>query len=171
MVVLEVWDAPDGFHATRDSIRKCYRYVIQDGRPRDPFGRVYSWHVPTRLDVDAMRAGARFLIGEHDFKAFQSTGSARESSIRTIYEVLVERRRLDHGERVVIEVEANGFLYNMVRNIAGSLAYVGRGKHPPEWMGEVLASRDRRKAGMAAPPEGLFLLWVQFWEEEDGSGE
>lgn len=168
MVVLGVFDAPHGFHATRDSVRKRYRYVIQDGRPRDPFGRAYSWHVPRELNVDLMQEAAKLIEGTHDFRAFQSTGSSRESTVRTVYEVLVERRLLDHGWRTIIEVEANGFLYNMVRNIAGTLLYVGQGKHPPSWVAEVLASQKRKLAGMAAPAEGLFLLWIEFpGERED----
>jgi tRNA pseudouridine38-40 synthase len=164
LAVIEVADAPEGFHATRDAVRKRYRYVLQDGQPRDPLGRAYSWHIPVRLDDDAMRTAARHLLGEHDFKAFQTTGSARESTVRTIYDLTIERRPLETGPRLVIEVEANGFLYNMVRNIAGTLMSVGRARHAPDWVAEVLVSRDRRRAGMAAPAEGLFLLWIKFPE-------
>jgi tRNA pseudouridine38-40 synthase len=162
MVVREVRDVRYGFNATRESIRKRYRYVIHEGRIRDPIGRGYSWHVPYPLDVEAMQAGAKLLLGEHDFAAYESTGSKRETSVRTVYDLVVERREMEHGERVVIEIEANGFLYNMVRNIAGTLALVGRGKYPPSWMGDVLKSLDRRRAGMTAPPQALFLLWVKF---------
>jgi tRNA pseudouridine38-40 synthase len=164
VAVTAVATMPNGFNATRDSVRKRYRYVLQDGRARDPLSLRYSWFVPGPLDVAAMQAGSAALVGEHDFAAFESTGSERESSVRTIYELSVARRQMDFGERIVVEVEANGFLYNMVRNIVGSLMYVGRAKFPPSWMAEVLASCDRTQAGMAAPPQGLFLLWVAFAE-------
>ena len=167
IVVKEIVDAPQGFNAIRDSVRKCYRYVLHDSRLRDPIGRRYCWHIPRVLDVPAMQAGAKLLCGEHDFKALQSTGAARESSVRTVYRVAVERCNMDHGERISIEVEANGFLYNMVRNIAGTLVEVGKGNYPPSWVADVLASRDRRKAGMAAPPEALFLLWIKFPGDPD----
>lgn len=160
--VREVRDAPDGFHATRDALRKRYRYVIQDGRIRDPIGRRYAWFVPHHLDAEAMQQAAGALLGEHDFSSFECTGSERESSVRTIYDLRVERRMTDHGERIMMEVEANGFLYNMVRNIAGSLMSVGKGRHAPGWLAEVLAARDRTLAGMTAPPQGLFLLWVKY---------
>jgi tRNA pseudouridine38-40 synthase len=165
LVVREVRDARYGFNATRESVRKRYRYLLQEGRLRDPLGRGHSWHVPYPLDVDAMQAGGNLLLGEHDFSAYESTGSKRETSVRTVYDVTVQRRELELGPRIAIEIEANGFLYNMVRNIAGTLALVGRRKHPPAWMREVLDSRDRRRAGMTAPPHALFLLWVKFADD------
>jgi tRNA pseudouridine38-40 synthase len=165
--ILEARDAPMNLHVTRDSVRKRYRYLIQDGRIRDPIGRHYAWFARHHLSVAAMQASTKYLLGEHDFKAFQTSGSSRESSVRTIYDLTVERLPTDHGERVVIEVEANGFLYNMVRNIAGSLFMVGRETRDPEWLREVLLSGDRRRAGMAAPAHGLFLLWVKFPGDED----
>jgi tRNA pseudouridine38-40 synthase len=160
--VLEVRDAPDDFNATRHAVRKRYRYLIQDGRIRDPIGARYAWFVSHVLDVAAMQAAAPQLIGEHDFKAYQTAGSIRETTVRTVYDLQVERRPTDHGERIVIEVEANGFLYNMVRNIAGSLMPIGRGKEPIHWLTDILRSRDRRRAGMTAPAQGLFLMWVKY---------
>lgn len=165
MSVLSVRDMPDWFNATRDSVRKRYRYLIQDGRIRDPIGRRYAWFVPHVLCLERMQTAAPLVVGEHDFRAFQTSGSARESTIRTIYDLSVQRCPTDHGDRIVIEVEADGFLYNMVRNLAGTLVYIGRQKEPPEWIVEVLHSKDRRKAGMTAPPEGLFLLWIKFLDE------
>jgi tRNA pseudouridine38-40 synthase len=164
--VKNVRDAEPDFHATRDSIRKRYRYVMQDGRIRDPIGRRYAWFIPHELDVAAMQEATMHLIGEHDFAAYETTGSERQSTVRTVYDLTVERRQTDHGERIIMEVEANGFLYNMVRNIAGTLAVVGRRKKPPTWLGDVLRSRDRRRAGMTAPPEALFLLWVKYPGDE-----
>lgn len=163
--VLEAVDASLDLHVTRDAVRKRYRYVIQDGRILDPVGRRHAWFVSHHLDVDAMQAGAKELIGKHDFQAFQSTGSARQTTIRTVFDLTVVRRPTEVRDHILMEIEADGFLYNMVRNIAGSMVVVGRKKQPPSWLGEVLASRDRRRAGMTAPAHGLFLLWVKFREE------
>lgn len=167
--VLEVRDAPSDFHATRDSIRKRYRYVLQDGRIRDPIGQHYAWFVPHVLHLEAMQDAAQYLLGTHDFAAYETTGSARETTVRTIYDLRLERRATDLGDRILMEVEADGFLYNMVRNIAGSMVMVGRQKERPCWLREVLLSLDRRRAGMTAPAHGLFLLWVKFPGDEDSA--
>jgi tRNA pseudouridine38-40 synthase len=164
MLVFEVTEAPAGFHALRDALRKRYRYVVQDGRWPDLFDRQYVWHVYQRLDVGAMQAAAAALVGTHDFASFETAGSPRLTSVRTVLDLLVERRQSELTDRVVIEVEADGFLYNMVRNIVGTLVAVGKGKEPVTWPAEVLAYRDRTKAGMTAPPQGLFLIGVQYGE-------
>ena len=162
MVIREVREAPDGFHAIRDAIRKRYRYVVQDGPMRDVFERAYAWYFPHRLDVQAMQAAAAVLLGRHDFSSFEAAGSPRASSVRTIYELSVERRTGDFLDRIFVEVEADGFLYNMVRNIVGSLVEVGRGRQSPAWIADVLAARNRKLAGMTAPPQGLFLVSVDY---------
>jgi tRNA pseudouridine38-40 synthase len=174
--------ARDGFHATHDAKRKRYRYSIYNDPRRPVFLRRYAWHVPTPLDVEAMHRGGQSLIGTHDFASFQSTGSERESTIRTIFAVDVARNKaaqsdpsitaptkLGRGcadsERdavVTIDVEGDGFLYNMVRAIAGTLVHVGRGKRDAAWIAEVLAARDRCAAGQTAPPHGLTLLRVEY---------
>ncbi len=102
IVVREVREAPAGFHAIRDAIRKRYRYVVQDGPMRDVFGRAYAWYFPQRLDVQAMQAAAAVLLGRHDFTSFEAAGSPRASSVRTIYELTVERRAGDFLDRVVV---------------------------------------------------------------------
>ena len=162
MLVFEVTEAPAGFHAIRHAVRKRYRYVIQDGRPRDIFDRRYVWHLYRRLDVEAMAEAAKSLLGKHDFISFQTRGSSRLTTERTIYDLTVERRQAELTDRLVIEVEADGFLYNMVRNIAGTLVEVGKGKQTIAWPAEVIALRDRRAAGMTAPPQGLFLVQVEY---------
>ena len=162
MVIREVREAPDGFHAIRDAIRKRYRYVVQDGPMRDVFERAYAWYFPHRLDVQAMQAAAAVLLGRHDFSSFEAAGAPRASSVRTIYELSVERRTGDFLDRIFVEVEADGFLYNMVRNIVGSLVEVGRGRQSPAWIADVLAARNRKLAGMTAPPQGLFLVSVDY---------
>ncbi len=165
IAVLEVREAPDGFHAIRDAVRKRYRYVIQDGPIADVFARAYAWYIYGRLDVDAMRTAARSLLGKHDFTSFEASGSERATSVRTITDLVVERRAGDFMDRVVIEIEADGFLYNMVRNIVGTLVEVGRRKQPAKWVAEVLAAKDRNVAGMTAPPQGLFLVCVEYEEQ------
>ena len=160
--VFETSETSAEFHPIRDALRKRYRYVIQDGRVRDIFDRQYVWQVFSRLDVEAMQQAARHLVGTHDFQSFESHGSSRLTTERTIHELLVERREAERTDRVIIEVEADGFLYNMVRNIAGTLMQIGKGNHPPDWPLEILAAKDRRVCGMTAPPQGLFLMWVEY---------
>jgi len=164
MLVFEVAPAAEGFHALRDAVRKRYRYVIEDGRKRDLFDRKYLWHVYQRLDVRAMQAAAAALVGTHDFASYETSGSPRLTTVRTVLDLVVERRQSDLTDRIIIEVEADGFLYNMVRNIVGTLVDVGKGKQPPTWPAAVLAERDRAKAGMTAPAQGLFLVGVEYGE-------
>lgn len=166
--------APDGFHATTAARRKRYRYTIYNHRRRAVFLRRYTWHVPTPLDVAAMHAGVQHLVGTHDFASFQSAGSERESTVRTLFAAEATCTAAgapshaggcagDESQSLVaIEVEGDGFLYNMVRSIAGTLAEVGRGKRDPAWVAEVLAARDRTHAGQTAPAHGLTMLWVSY---------
>jgi tRNA pseudouridine38-40 synthase len=161
--------AHDGFHATHDAKRKRYRYSIYNDSRRPVFLRRYAWHVPTPLDIAAMNTAAKLLAGTHDFVSFQSAGSERESTVRTIFAAEVTRGRAGQGgadveveSLVLIEVEGDGFLYNMVRAIAGTLVEVGRGKRAPEWTAEVIAALDRCAAGQTAPPQGLTLLRVEY---------
>jgi tRNA pseudouridine38-40 synthase len=162
IVIFDVADAPPRFHALRDAVRKRYRYVIQDGPFLDLFSRRYVWHIRQTLDVEAMQEAARPLVGTHDFESYQTSGSQRLTTVRTVYDLLVERRQAELTNRVIIEVESNGFLYNMVRNIAGTLVEVGKGRQPVDWPGRVLQHKDRRTAGMTAPPQGLFLVGVEY---------
>ncbi len=162
LVVRELMEAPDDFHAICSAVRKRYRYRIHDGPVADVFLRRYVWHYGYRLDERAMHAAGTALVGTHDFASFQSQGSERESTIRTVYELSVARGSGADCDLVTLEIEANGFLYNMVRAIVGTLVRVGGGKQPLLWPGEVLAARDRRLAGMTAPPQGLFLLHVEY---------
>ena len=167
MLVFEVAEVPAGFHALRDALRKRYRYVVQDGRLPDLFSRQYVWHVYQRLDAEAMRRAAAALVGTHDFTSYETAGSPRLTSVRTVLDLVVERRQAELTDRVVIEVEADGFLYNMVRNIVGTLVQVGKGRAGESWPAEVLALRDRTKAGMTAPAQGLFLVGVEYGEISD----
>ncbi len=164
VVVRDVEEMVPGFLSLRDTVRKRYRYVIQDGRLRNVLSRRYAWHVRYALDADLMHRAAQLLAGTHEFDSFESSGSRRVTTLRTIFEIGVWRRESDEGSRVVFEVEANGFLYNMVRNITGTLVAVGRGYRDVAWVTSVLEAKDRRQAGMAAPPQGLFLVRVDVAE-------
>ena len=167
VVVLEVCETWTDFHAIRDAQRKTYRYEIQDGDRTDVFTRRTSWRVPCDLDVGAMRHAAQQLTGSHDFSSFESSGSERATSIRTIYHVAVQRQPYSHGGRIVIELTANGFLYNMVRAIVGTLVQVGRGALASAEITRILEAKNRKAAGVTAPPQGLFLLSVEYDSREE----
>jgi tRNA pseudouridine38-40 synthase len=152
------WEVPQAFHATLDARAKLYRYVIDNGHVADPFQTRYAWHVFARLDSTRMHAAAQALKGRHDFHSFETHWPNRTSSVRTITHIAVNRV----SDSVWIDVEADGFLYNMVRSITGTLVEVGKGKWPPEKVAEVLAAEDRREAGPTAPPQGLFLVRVRY---------
>jgi tRNA pseudouridine38-40 synthase len=161
--VLDAADVHDGFHATHDALRKRYRYVIHNGPVRDVFARHFAWHFAYgRLDADAMQRAAAALVGTHDFSSFETSGAPRRTSVRTVYELRIERGRGEREPFVVLEIEADGFLYNMVRTIVGTLVEVGRGARPESWPGDVMRAMDRRRAGRTAPPQGLFLVNVQY---------
>ncbi len=164
MRVLQVEEAPWGFHAVRSAIGKCYRYLIQDGPVPDVFTRHYSWFVPVRLDEQAMHRAAQALVGTHDFSSFEAAGAPRRSTVRTVTELTVRRESGDRTGPVSVQIEANGFLYNMVRNIVGTLVEVGKGRQPESWPEHVLAGKDRRQAGRTAPACGLFLVHVKYDE-------
>ncbi|MBS0211007.1 MAG: tRNA pseudouridine(38-40) synthase TruA [Planctomycetes bacterium] len=149
------------FHAIREARRKRYRYVLQDGRSSDIFRRQYSWHIPQQLDVALMDQAAQAWAGTHDFSAFQATGSQRLSTVRTVNDLFVRRSEADVNT-VEFEIEADGFLYNMVRTMVGTLVQIGRHRKPVEWAAEVLAGRSRREAGIRAPAGGLFLVSVTY---------
>jgi tRNA pseudouridine38-40 synthase len=156
--ILEAREMPQSFHATLDARSKRYRYVIDNGAFASPFALRYRWHVRRPLDAALMNSAGQFLLGRHDFHSFETNWPNRTSSVRTILDLTVERA----GEVVTLEVEANGFLYNMVRSITGTLVLVGTGKRPPIWVSEVLASENRLAAGPTAPPQGLFLVKARY---------
>ena len=162
IVVLDVAEVPEGFHAMHDVTRKLYRYVIHDSRVPEVFQRRYVWQIRTRLDADAMHSAAQGLVGTHDFCSFESKGAPRQNSVRTIFQMNVVRGKSDQSSLVTIEVEGDGFLYNMVRAIVGTLVEVGRGAKPENWPADVLQAKDRAQAGQTAPPHGLFLVRVDY---------
>ena len=158
IVVRSVEEAPAAFDANRDALRKLYRYVIHDGPVPSPFLRKYACLSKVPLDAAAMARAAEVLKGCHDFHSFETDWPNRTSSVRTITHLAVNRA----GEYIWIDVEADGFLYNMVRAIAGTLMQVGRGHWPEAKVAEILAAEDRTQAGPNAPPQGLFLMRVTY---------
>ncbi|MFN3153655.1 tRNA pseudouridine(38-40) synthase TruA [Bremerella sp.] len=162
IVVRHACDVPTTFRPINDAISKRYRYVLQPGRINDPFSLRHAWFVKRVLDVESMQEAAKALIGEHDFAAFQATGSPRQSTVRTMLDATVKVHDADERRKIFIEVEATGFLYNMVRIIAGTLVDIGQGKRTADSMAETIASCDRIQAGMTAPAHGLYLLEVHY---------
>lgn len=149
---------PPHFDPIGHAVRKQYTYRILDGGDRPLWDRATTTHLFHRLDPGPMRDAAQALVGTHDFAALASPQHGRLTTVRTIHRCDVERT--PEG-RVAITVEGNGFLYHMVRIIAGTLCEVGRGKQPSAWVADVLASRDRMRAGPTMPPQGLCLDWIQ----------
>lgn len=157
--VLRVARAPADFHARRSAVGKEYRYLIWNGAILPPFQRRYRAHVRTPLDVAAMRRAAADLVGRHDFAAFTANPNrAVESTVRTLSLLSVTRR----GHEVVIRAGSDGFLYKMVRSLAGFLIRVGEGALPPDAARQILHSRERTARVPTAPPEGLFLWRVEY---------
>lgn len=149
------------FHPRHCSSRKTYEYrIYQDSFP-EPVRRLYTHFTYVPLDMDRMREGAAWLIGEHDFKSFCSTAAVVETTVRTILSINIEKQ----GKEIVISVCGTGFLYNMVRIIAGTLMEVGRGSYPPEHVREILEAKDRQAAGPTAPACGLTLVNYTFASE------
>lgn len=149
------------FHPRHCSSRKTYEYrIYQDSFP-EPVRRLYTHFTYVPLDMDRMREGAVWLIGEHDFKSFCSTAAVVETTVRTILSINIEKQ----GKEIVISVCGTGFLYNMVRIIVGTLMEVGRGSYPPEHVREILEAKDRQAAGPTAPACGLTLVNYTFASE------
>ena len=160
IVVRDLETCADGFHAQYSARGKRYGYLIHLGRFRPPFGRAHCHWVPQALDLCAMRDAARAFVGERDFSALANAGSPRRSNVRHIRALHLVARR--HSLALVIQ--GNGFLYNMVRTIAGTLLEVGRGKIPAAAVPGILAAGDRKAAGPTAPASGLYLLSVLYPE-------
>jgi tRNA pseudouridine38-40 synthase len=178
--VTNVEQAADDFHARFSARTKTYRYVIRNAAIVSPFERAYVWHVPDVLDRDAMRLGAAALVGTHDFAAFRSIGGEVKTSVRTIArsEFVVgrtlsgppgepaafarERPTNDEPSLLAYEIAGDGFLRHMVRAIAGTLVEIGRGQRPAASIAALLAGGSRAEAGATAPPQGLFLVRVDY---------
>lgn len=150
--------ADDDFHSTFSAKEKTYVYTIDTNKVADPFNVRYAWHYPYALNIEAMKIGAEYILGKHDFSAFKASGAQTKTSVRTV-------KKLDITEEagiVKISVTADGFLYNMVRIIAGTLVYAGTCKIDPNSIGDIILSGDRKRAGITAPPQGLMLVSVVY---------
>ena len=158
VAVLWSREVPQEFHARFGAVARTYRYELLNRPVRPALSAHYvGWfHLP--LDVDAMRAAAAVLVGEHDFSAFRSAECQAKTPVRTIHQLEVSRT----GERIDFVIRANAFLHHMVRNLVGTLVYVGKGKHPPDWAAEVLGSRERARAAPTFGPEGLYLERIDY---------
>jgi len=159
IAIVEATEVAVDFDPRRDSKGKRYRYLISNRKVRSPSRRRSHWEVFQPLDIQAMQRGAESLVGEHDFSAFQAADCQASHPRRTVRSLKVEQGT--DGE-VAIFIEGTAFLKHMVRNIVGSLVEVGRGRRPPDWIGQVLKSRDRTLAGPTAPAHGLTLLEVTY---------
>lgn len=151
-------EVPADFHARFSATARRYRYLLFDRRTRSGLWATRSTWSAHALDAAAMHEAAQCLVGRHDFTSFRAAECQANSPIRLVESVSVERQ----GALVVLEVQANAFLHHMVRNIVGTLLPVGRGERPREWVAEVLAARDRRVAGITAPPQGLYFAGVRY---------
>lgn len=154
----------DSFSARFSSNGKRYIYKIWNSSIQNPFTAKYSWHVPYKLNIEEMKTAAKEFCGTHDFSAFMAAGGSQKTTVRTIRDCKVEASR-EWNEQLEIEVEADAFLYNMVRIIAGTLVEVGTGRKSAEEIRKIIDDCDRRGAGMTAPPEGLFLKRVLYTPE------
>jgi tRNA pseudouridine38-40 synthase len=156
--VLGVEEVSPQFHARFSARSKTYRYQIRHGNIADPFERAFVWHMPERLRVEEMRAAAGVLIGTHDFAAFRSIGTPVRDSVRTVTQSTIT----DAEGRMAYEISGNGFLRHMVRAIVGTLVEIGRGFRDTESMAALLRGSARSDAGATAPPQGLFLVRVDY---------
>jgi len=160
VTLVQVAEVPLAFHATRQARTKLYRYRIHNDirRPVEWHAARHAWHVWWPLDIERLRAGAALMEGKHDFVGFASAGCQRRTTVRTVHRVHVRR----DFAGVLIDVEGDGFLYNQVRNMVGTLVEVGRGHWSPKRVAEILTSGDRRQAGPTAPAHGLCLQWIKY---------
>ncbi len=158
ITVRDACEAEEFFHACHHAAERRYRYTIRNSPERSPFDRLYSHYCPMKLDISNMRKAAAVLEGTHDFSAFKSARGEKSNRVRTVYLLEVSRE----GDYVYIDAAADGFLTYMVRNIAGTLVDVGRGRTGPDTVKAVLESKDRKNAGPTLPAKGLCLVSVSY---------
>ncbi len=156
--IIKAEEVEENFHARYSCKGKKYRYIINNSKYGSAIYRDLEYHMPIKLNVEAMQKGIKYFEGEHDFKGFKASGTSSKSSVRTIYNAKV----IQEGERIIIELEGNGFLYNMVRIISGTMVDVGLGKIKPEEIPEIIESKERSRAGKTLPPQGLYLVEVYY---------
>ena len=158
IAVTDACEVDESFNAIGSCIQKEYIYKILNSRIPDPFLDKRVCFYPSRLDIAQMRAAAKAFEGTHDFAAVRSVGTETKTTVRTVYWCDAERE----GDLITVRVCANGFLYNMVRIMVGTLLEVGRGYWTPEQVRDILSAKDRKQAGPTAPPEGLCLMKVDY---------
>ena len=158
IAVAEAIEVPQDFDLTRAAKSKLYRYTIFTGQLRPVLQIRHCWHLPTKLDITAMARAAAMLVGKKDFKSFAAAADKRQTSVRTIFRCDVKQ----NDDWIYIEVEGDSFLYNMVRNIVGTLVEVGSGRLIPEKINEILEAKDRTAAGPIAPAGGLCLMHIKY---------
>lgn len=151
-------EVPPDFHARYNARGKTYAYYILNSERRDPFLSRYTWQIERGLDLERINAFGKEIVGTHDFEAFSSSGRTVEDTVRTVSECYTVRE----GDRVILKITADGFLYNMVRIIVGTALAVSDGKIEPQFTKEIFASKKRALAGQTAPPQGLFLEKVWY---------
>ena len=159
IVIKSAEEVEERFHSRLNCKRKTYRYIINNSRYGTAIYRNLETHIPMKLDIQKMQEAVKYFEGEHDFKAFKASGTSSKSSVRTIYKAEV----IDAGnERIYIELTGSGFLYNMVRIISGTLVEVGLGKIEPNEIKTIIESQKRENAGKTLPPQGLYLVSVEY---------
>lgn len=158
IVIKNAEEVNERFHSRYNAKQKTYRYIINNSKTGSAIYRNLEYCFPIKLDVEKMKKAAKYFEGEHDFKAFKSSGTSSKNSVRTIYKAEVKQDK----ERIIIELTGNGFLYNMVRIISGTLLDVGLGKILPEKIPNIIEEKNRQKAGKTLPPHGLYLVAVEY---------
>ena len=159
IIIKSAEEVEERFHSRLNCKRKTYRYIINNSKYGTAIYRNLETHIPMKLDIQKMQKAVKYFEGEHDFKAFKASGTSSKSSVRTIYKAEV----IDVGnERIYIELTGNGFLYNMVRIISGTLVEVGLGKIEPNEIKTIIESQKRENAGKTLPPQGLYLVNVEY---------
>lgn len=158
IVIKEAEEVNERFHSRYNAKRKTYRYIINNSKCGTAIYRNLEYSYPFKLDAEKMKQASKYFEGEHDFKAFKSSGTSSKNSVRTIYKAIVKQE----GEKIIIELTGNGFLYNMVRIISGTLLDVGLGKIQPEEIPNMIESKDRQRAGKTLPAHGLYLVEVKY---------
>ena len=159
IVIKSAEEVEERFHSRLTCKKKTYRYIINNSKYGTAIYRNLETHIPQKLNVEKMKNAVKYFEGEHDFKAFKASGTSSKSSVRTIYKAEVIEMP---DERIYIELTGSGFLYNMVRIISGTLVEVGLGKIKPEAIPEIIESKQREQAGKTLPPNGLYLVKVEY---------
>lgn len=163
IVIQDSWEVSYDFHPRHCNTRKTYEYRILNTAVPLPQKRNFTWHVTGSIDIEKMKEAAAYIVGEHDFKSFCCVRTQAESTVRTIYSLEV----LQEGSEIIIRIKGNGFLYNMVRIITGTLIQVGKGRFKPEYVKQMLEAKDRTVAGQTAPPQGLTLVGIEYVDNDD----